>query len=605
MVVISWLHPPKPPPNHASNKLKYKGFSNGSFIIECFYFNYDGFQFGPVNETFQIRRFDGVRDVTLLPIVPLEFRHNSQDIRTKLMARGEKFAQLCDPSKTMHKQYTGLTLDKRQEQVESRVIIDFQLSYIEKPEIKPTIGVDNLADDDPRELLDNWRRSKTCGNAGCCGNDIIYNDFEIDENQRSSFKDNQNSSLGIVGDIHQLTHDQMVLLPPRVFGFVLRTRRWAIFDIDLLQDVEYTDGWRNLVIPEGHKRILLPAVEHHQWPDHRTSLVDDTLSAVDLVQGKGQGLIILLHGELGVGKTSTAECVADHTRRPLFPMTCGDIGDDALKVETNLERNFQLAYKWGCVLILDEADVFLASRNPNHTDVARNAIVSVFIRSLDYYSGILFLTTNRVRIFDQALASRLRIALFYPKLNKEMTLMIWGNNLDSLANNPDPKARVEFQRDEILKFAKRHYKNLKRDDMLPWNGRQIRNAFQTAIAIAKYEAKSQNRVPILVANHFEEVADTAKEFDSYLWELVQEKDDAQLAREHDRRLDDWDISRATHRGRYPGHSGHRNKASGKVKRATRGSSTDTNSSSPESSGTNSESDENDSKQKRKSKKRKM
>ena len=77
---------------------------------------------------------------------------------------------------------------------------------------------------------------------------------------------------------------------------------------------------------------------------------------MDLVRGKGKGLIILLHGAPGVGKTSTAECVADHTKRPLFPITCGDIGETAEKVEASLESSFQLAHRWGCVLLLDEAE---------------------------------------------------------------------------------------------------------------------------------------------------------------------------------------------------------------------------------------------------------
>jgi len=64
----------------------------------------------------------------------------------------------------------------------------------------------------------------------------------------------------------------------------------------------------------------------------------------------------LLHGEPGVGKTSTAETIADFTKRPLYPITCGDIGSQAEKVEENLERTFQLAHKWGCVLLLDEAE---------------------------------------------------------------------------------------------------------------------------------------------------------------------------------------------------------------------------------------------------------
>jgi len=44
-------------------------------------------------------------------------------------------------------------------------------------------------------------------------------------------------------------------------------------------------------------------------------------------------------------------------------MTVGDIGYDPDQVERNLERHFTLAHKWGCVMLLDEADAFLAKRN--------------------------------------------------------------------------------------------------------------------------------------------------------------------------------------------------------------------------------------------------
>lgn len=133
----------------------------------------------------------------------------------------------------------------------------------------------------------------------------------------------------------------------------------------------------------------------------------DTLS---IVKGKGRGLIILLHGVPGVGKSSTAETIAAATGRPLLPVTCGDIGENAADVEKNLEQIFTNSHRWGCVLLLDEAEVFLAKRNPQ--DLARNAMVSVFLRVLEFYAGILFLTTNRVGTIDEAFKSRIHISLY-------------------------------------------------------------------------------------------------------------------------------------------------------------------------------------------------
>jgi len=52
----------------------------------------------------------------------------------------------------------------------------------------------------------------------------------------------------------------------------------------------------------------------------------------------------------------------------------GDLGTTASEVEENLSTHFALASKWGCILLLDEADVFLATRTPQ--DFKRNGMVS-------------------------------------------------------------------------------------------------------------------------------------------------------------------------------------------------------------------------------------
>ena len=153
----------------------------------------------------------------------------------------------------------------------------------------------------------------------------------------------------------------------------------ARLDVDKICDVTPPDqdNFKKLVLPEGHQDIVQALVETH-FKQTSTDIEKPKIQHnVDLVRGKGKGLIILLHGAPGVGKTSTAECVAEFTRRPLFAMTCGDIGDYAEEVERNLDRCFQLAHKWGCVLLLDEADVFLAKRD--RTDLTRNALVSGMI----------------------------------------------------------------------------------------------------------------------------------------------------------------------------------------------------------------------------------
>ena len=180
----------------------------------------------------------------------------------------------------------------------------------------------------------------------------------------------------------KLPNEVLILLPPRVYGFSLLDRKWFAFDISLVDDIKYSSlSFDRLVIPEDHKKIVQALVQHHT-KDPRIAAAamkePDQEFSMDIVRGKGKGLVILLHGVPGVGKTSTAECVAAQTGRPLFPITCGDIGATAEDVEVRLNNYFVMAHKWGCVLLLDEADVFLARREKGG-DLQRNGIVSGMI----------------------------------------------------------------------------------------------------------------------------------------------------------------------------------------------------------------------------------
>ncbi|KAK4665174.1 uncharacterized protein QC763_510590 [Podospora pseudopauciseta] len=99
----------------------------------------------------------------------------------------------------------------------------------------------------------------------------------------------------------------------------------------------------------------------------------------DFIENKGEGHIFLLHGGPGVGKTYTAECIAEYTYCPLLSLTCGDIGTDDVKMEQQLSKWFRLAEKWGAVMLIDEADIYLERRVVS--DLRRNSLVFVFLRS--------------------------------------------------------------------------------------------------------------------------------------------------------------------------------------------------------------------------------
>jgi SpoVK/Ycf46/Vps4 family AAA+-type ATPase len=185
------------------------------------------------------------------------------------------------------------------------------------------------------------------------------------------------------------------------------------FALDRVQDIVWSqESFNSLVLGYKQKSLIHALVKQHEI---RASQFDD------IVQGKGKGLVGLLAGPPGCGKTLTAEAVAEVlytililkilrlispdkvTRRPLYCVSAGELGTDAKTVDKALIQILELAQTWKAVLLLDEADVFLFQRSSS--DVVRNALVSIFLRQLEYYQGILFLTTNMIAQCDAAFES--------------------------------------------------------------------------------------------------------------------------------------------------------------------------------------------------------
>lgn len=145
--------------------------------------------------------------------------------------------------------------------------------------------------------------------------------------------------------------------------------------------------------------------------------------------------------------------------------------------------------------------------------------LQVFLRILEYYSGILFLTTNRVGAIDDAFRSRLHLTLYYPKLTKKQTISIWSTNLEHVHEVNEERKKnsqlpIEFNSKNILKWVKDNWETFQ------WNGRQIRNAFQTAIALAEFKARpnasAEPQPPVMKVHLFEVIATASVQFNHYL-----------------------------------------------------------------------------------------
>lgn len=245
---------------------------------------------------------------------------------------------------------------------------------------------------------------------------------------------------------------------------------------------------KGLVLDEKKKDIIKTLIKAHVT----------TSKGVDLIEGKGNGLIMLLHGSPGTGKTLTAESVAELAMKPLYRVTCGDMGVEPQAVEDYLSSVLHIGAAWDCVVLLDEADVFLEKRTTE--DITRNSLVSVFLRALEYYDGILILTTNRIGLFDEAFKSRIQLAVAFPKLNTIDRKMIWH---DIIVDISEADRRRSFDRKALI----HRLNDLARPEL---NGRQIRNVVQCALRLADEKDEA------LSYAHFQALIGLTEEFDHYV-----------------------------------------------------------------------------------------
>jgi len=217
-------------------------------------------------------------------------------------------------------------------------------------------------------------------------------------------------------NLEEIAEEKLWMTDPYIRGFSFTTKQWGRFAVDRISNIEFRDdAFEQLVLAEDKKTLV------------RALVTNGTGGFTDIISGKGGGCIFLLHGEPGVGKTLTAEAIAELLHRPLYSVSVGELGTNTEDLESNLRKILDVAQIWNAVILIDEADIFLEKRTSG--DILRNAMVGIFLRLLEYHQGVLFLTTNRVTEFDSAFHSRISIALKYGKLDKAAREKIWSNLL--------------------------------------------------------------------------------------------------------------------------------------------------------------------------------
>ncbi|KAF1935029.1 P-loop containing nucleoside triphosphate hydrolase protein [Clathrospora elynae] len=443
------------------------------FWLNCKYVDWDGAKFGIQRINLSISAYTGTRSISSLQVYPLEYHHEGESIRTRLIERGAKAEALAGPN---YRAYQGVawrqgsfgTRDKYN--VKGRIVIDTHgwnrfnptspifVAPLNQKELAHRSGgrgasYNNEEDDYGREEDEDYGEN-------------LDDDYDEDDGMpiNGAFAYEEDTAKHV-----PLTTEQKLICSPLLRGYSLKNKLWLNFFVNCVKDIEWqTDAFDRLVLPKNQKELILGFTESQRK-------FRDTFD--DIIEGKGKGMIILLCGPPGVGKTLTSESVAEEMKVPLYMMSAGDLGFDPRKVETKLQDILEMCSRWNAVLLLDEADVFLEQRSLH--ELERNKLVSIFLRVLEYYEGTMFLTTNRVQTFDPAFQSRIHISLDYPGLSIDSRKTVWKNFLDMSSQEHT------ISTTQLMQLAR-----------MDLNGRQIKNILKIArlLASRKEEALSHEHI---------------------------------------------------------------------------------------------------------------
>jgi hypothetical protein len=208
--------------------------------LHCVYVDFDGKALGPVSQLFVIPRFDGERAITSLEVYPIRYAKFAaaaapSAYRQMLIARGRMF---LDVAGVKHMHYNGLTLDARDE-VDGQVVVDFEEAFVARgnsewrPQVEQLIGTSRLPKVDDDQCT-----------AECCRTESIHKDGDVETKRSQDYignlipdERNRVPSVAIYPRLlkdtrsqgNELTEDELIIMNYRVFGFVLRSRKWGKF----------------------------------------------------------------------------------------------------------------------------------------------------------------------------------------------------------------------------------------------------------------------------------------------------------------------------------------------------------------------------------------
>jgi SpoVK/Ycf46/Vps4 family AAA+-type ATPase len=207
-----------------------------------------------------------------------------------------------------------------------------------------------------------------------------------------------------------------------------------------------------VVIPERDRDLILSTVK--SYPAFKRQR---RATGLDRIVSYGNGMVFLLSGPSGTGKTMFANALANHLGKRLllvnFPQLGYNNSDEAYKFLVREARIHD------AILFFDECEQIFEDR-------ALNPGISLILSEIERHDGIVVLATNRPQKLDEAMHRRITLAVNFRLPDASQREQIWRNHIP-------PNMHFSAQPD----FAELAHR-------FELSGGQIKNAVIAALAIA-------------------------------------------------------------------------------------------------------------------------
>ncbi|KAK7916896.1 hypothetical protein PG985_010504 [Apiospora marii] len=348
-------------------------------------------------------------------------------------------------------QFKGLSAEYPQVEIDSVVIVDHRQALDEHPQE----GVPPLMSDVDLVFWQPHCPCQTCNENPPAPNQPPDRERDFERYCRIDPEPGQT-----------LTRHQCLLCPTSTWAFDLNTHVWRkSLPSYLFKDCIRSAPMDELVMDEARKRLIMR-----------------------LVEARRDGLVLHLYGGPGLGKTFTAECIAQHTRRPLRTLSSSDVLDASVGHKMSPMEVIRSANRWGTILHFRDGDGLLAERasSSGAPSSRKERFRAAFRDILDTNQGLVILETNRVDDLSEDIISKTHARLHLGPFSESQRRKVWVTICDNYAAT----------RHVYLDAVARNIISVPRVKALKWNGTDMMRVIESAVALAAQDDHDSTEIHV-------------------------------------------------------------------------------------------------------------